>query len=97
MQKRFILIMYLVSILPLASAYANSDYEELNVGRDPYGDDGAINITEDDDSINIHMGGDPNHGIYHNPSQQNEYVYPPEDCHHYSRYCNLDYGGTGRD
>lgn len=61
------------------AASSGSDYDVIDVGSDPSQDDGAVTITEDDDSINLHMGGDPSHGIYHNPSQQNEYVYPPGD------------------
>ncbi len=62
-----------------ASSSSSSGYDVIDVGSDPTQDDGAITITEDDDSISLHMGGDPSHGIYHNPSQQNEYVYPPDD------------------
>ncbi len=65
-----------------ASSRSSSGYDVIDVGSDPTQDDGATTITEDDDSISLHMGGDPSHGIYHNPSQQNEYVYPPDDWHH---------------
>jgi hypothetical protein len=83
------------ALLPL-QALAASDYDVISVGADPTQDDGAITVTEDDDSINIHMGGDPNHGVYHNPSQQNEYVYPPEGWHggHHGWDCGQR-GGEG--
>ncbi|MGN0909181.1 MAG: hypothetical protein ACI4NA_06135 [Succinivibrio sp.] len=67
----------LASLLAAAQSMA-SDYDVISVGSDPSQDDGAISITDDEDSTTIHMGGDPSHGIYHNPSQQNEYVMPSD-------------------
>lgn len=94
--KTLALAIGISSLIPMSALAASSEYDVIDVGSDPTQDDGAITITEDDDSINLHMGGDPNHGIYHNPSQQNEYVYPPDGWHGRG-WDRMGGGGYGQD